>query len=369
MRRCGRSDELRDLLAAETELPRGLAEHVPSCAECTRTYAAARRFESRLDTAMAELVTDALPPTTVPAAHMAPSSAGRRRSVGLFVSAVATAAVVGFAGVGIVSTGASLADAMRGGSATDAPAVDAELVECQAGDASVAVEVEQVGSGSPTAVVTYCVVLADGQSLTPAVTCVRTMPRAAPAPTSDQVDDGDAYLGACSRVREAARGRADEDVPSEAVPSTPFRSWDEARSAVSWSVLRPDWLPEGYALAALQGFGSATSEDPDSVTATYLRNGTPLSVEQFLVWDPGAFRIELSLPSDQLADVTTGRTTVDGHAAFWADGVVATTAHGPELNVQTLMLTWADDSVGYRITARSEDLETLLRIAESLDGG
>lgn len=45
------------------------------------------------------------------------------------------------------------------------------------------------------------------------------------------------------------------------------------------------------------------------------------------------------------------------------------TSGGPNLDVGTLMLTWSEGEVGYRITSRSDDRETLRRIGESLGGG
>lgn len=103
------------------------------------------------------------------------------------------------------------------------------------------------------------------------------------------------------------------------------------------------------------------------MVATYLRNGTPLSIDQFVIADPDAFRIELTIPGDDLGAVSTGRTMVHQHHAFWAAGVVAETSGGPGLDVDTLVLTWSDDRVGYRITARIDDLEAVRRIAASLD--
>jgi hypothetical protein len=134
-------------------------------------------------------------------------------------------------------------------------------------------------------------------------------------------------------------------------------------------VLRPGWLPAGYDLVTLQGF--APPSDPEaigSVVATYLRDGVPLSIEQFTIADPDAFRIELNGTGNALDLVTTGRTTVDGRAAFWADGVQILTVGGPDSDVE-MILTWSDGRVGYRITGRYLDLDDLRRISTSLDEG
>ena len=51
MRRCPRSDEVRQSLAAEEPLAPDLSAHVAACADCTKASAAARRFDARLDAA------------------------------------------------------------------------------------------------------------------------------------------------------------------------------------------------------------------------------------------------------------------------------------------------------------------------------
>jgi hypothetical protein len=129
-------------------------------------------------------------------------------------------------------------------------------------------------------------------------------------------------------------------------------------------------MPDGYELAALQGIGQPA--DPEAITAvvgTYLRSGTPLTIEQFTIADPEAFRIELSVPGDDLDKVSTGRTTVGGNSALWATGLGVATVGGPPLDVDTMVLTWSDGRVGYRLTSREDDLGTLRRIATSLVDG
>jgi len=61
--------------------------------------------------------------------------------------------------------------------------------------------------------------------------------------------------------------------------------------------------------------------------------------------------------------VTAGQTTVGDHPAFWAAGVVGTL---PGSEVHALVLSWNEGGIGYQISARNEDLDTLERIAESL---
>jgi hypothetical protein len=196
------------------------------------------------------------------------------------------------------------------------------------------------------------------------VTCLRPDDSRLP---STEVD---AYFEVCSRVVEV---EVRDDAPAPAgtllrVPSTPYRSWDEA-AALTWPVAQPGWLPDGYELAALQGFGASTDpDDIDSVVASYLRNGVLLSIDQFLISDPDAFRVELTLPGGDLGDVTTGRTTIGDLPAFWADGVVTESPIGLGLDRSALLLTWSDGQQGYRITGRNVDLDTVRRIAESLAG-
>lgn len=380
MRRCGRSEELREALAAEEPMGQSLAAHVAACAECVQIRGAARRFESGLDTAMAELVTDALPPSTVIVARTAPRSALRRPSPGIVVSAVATAGLVAFAVVGVVATGASISEAVRGDSAAGSDASDEYLdrVDCYLGESTVDVTVERVGDAAPRAVVAYCMGV-EGMEVDrrAAVTCVRSQSRdaaarmqrrAGEAGEAFEVDADRAYLGACTRVEDGdAADHAPEAGTILAVPAAPFGSWDEAAAGVAWPVLRPGWLPDGYQLAALQGFAAPSEPEAiDSVVATYLRNGSPLSIDQFVVVDPDAFRIQLTIPGDELGKVSTGRTTVGEHPAFWASGVVVPTVGGPGSDVDALVLTWRDDGVGYRITAQSDDLDALRRLAESL---
>lgn len=185
---------------------------------------------------------------------------------------------------------------------------------------------------------------------------------------SPEASGDPAYLGACTTVMEVEVTLEEPPDDGGRVPAVPLASWTDAFDATDWPVLRPRWLPDGYELAALQGFGTpADLGTVSSVVATYLRSGSPLTIEQFVIAEPDAFRIELSIPGDQLGDVATGRTTVDGHAAFWADGVVVTAA-GPGQDVDALVLTWTDGATGYRVTSRAEDLAALRRIGESLAG-
>lgn len=293
------------------------------------------------------------------------------------LGAVATTALVAFAAIGIVTVGNSVADAVGsrligGADPTEQATVP---VDCHLGDAAVEVTVETIGAGSAVSRIAYCMGVpvevdapreSDGRN---AITCVRSVAsgagRVAQGAMGVAEADRDAYLGACTYVRDV------DPLPDAgailAAPSTPFASWDAASEAVGWSLHRPRWLPDGYELAALQGFGAAT--DPaaiDSVVAGYLRNGVLLSIDQFFIHEPDAFRVELTIPGEALGDVTTGQTTVGGSPAFWAQGVVEFTSGGPNLNVEALVLTWSDGEVGYRITSRGDDLETLRRIAESL---
>ena len=365
MRECARSGELRAALATGEPLADALEAHVAACARCTRTSAAANRFDARLDAAMAELVTDALPPSTLAVARTAPPAPGRRPSPGMLAGAIVAAAVMAFAVVGVVTTGATLSNAIRDGAAPGSGSTDPglEAIDCYLGDPVVDVVAE--GDG-PKVRIAYCV---DGTDRLPVagqhvVTCVQSGSGSAP-------QDHDAtYLAACSRVEDvrAATDRATEVEELPGAPSAPFRTWDEARAAVRWTVQEPGWLPEGYDLAALQGFAAAS--DPGAigtVVAIYLRDGTPLSIEQFAIGDSDDFRVELELPRRDIGAVTTGRTMVGQLGALWADGVAVQTGSG--LQAETLVLTWRNDRVGFRITARDGDLDALRRIGASLGEG
>lgn len=380
MRRCARTDELRLALAADEELGGDLAAHAATCSECSRVRAVTRRFRARLDAAAAELVTDSLPASTPMAARMAPPASRRRSSPGALLSVIASSTLVAFAVVGVLVAGMSLTDALRGGTGAGDEAAERDLdpVDCYLGDPTVDVVAGNDGvSAVPGAVVAYCfgVVESGGDDRARAVSCARSTSqsamsrraREAGASSSAAGTDDPEYLGACTMVVDVDFTL--EQPPDDAsVPSVPLGSWEDAGAKAGWSVLRPSWLPDGYELAALQGFGTpADAQTVSSVVATYLRAGNPLVIEQFVIAEPDAFRIELSIPPDQLGDVSTGRTSVDGHAAFWADGVVVTAA-GPGQDIDAIVLTWTDGATGYRITSRTEDLEALRRVGESLSG-
>jgi hypothetical protein len=285
-----------------------------------------------------------------------------------------------FAVVGVVATGASISDAMRGGSAVEPEATepDLERVDCYVGGSIVEVTVDRVGDTGPEGMVAYCFgvepTVADRQA---AIECARSAAAAADAAAearrsqeSASADAPPTVIGpsgdardACSIVEETdAIDPADADrQPSRA---RQFDSWDEAAGSAAWQVLRPGWLPDGYDLAALQGFsGENGREAVDWVSATYLRNGILLSLDQFEIVDPDDRNVEVNLPGYELGDVSAGQTTVGDHPAFWASALVGTLG-GSEIEV--LELVWNDGRVGYRITARNEDLEALKRIAESL---
>jgi hypothetical protein len=374
MRSCPRSEELRDAVSAEEELSPTLAAHVATCSECAAAWAAARRFESGLDAAVSELVTDALPPTTVAASRSTPRASGRPPWAGMAFGALVTAALAAFAAIGVLTVAGSLSDSVGsrlGGGPTASEEATTTTVDCQLGDATVEVTVETTDPRAPSRIA-YCVGgWRDDERVGDArvITCALLAGSDAP-PGREDARRG-AYLDACARVErvvvESPSPVFEDVVPA---PSKPFRTWDEAADAVPWRLAAPTWLPDGYELAALQGFGGRTEPDViGSVVASYLRNGTLLSVEQFYVQEPDAFRVELTIPGDALGDIETGQTAVGDSPAFWAQGVVEFTSGGPNLNVETLVLTWSDGEVGYRITSRSDDLATLRRIAESLGGG
>ena len=378
MRRCPRSEELRQALAAQVPLTSGLAEHVAACAVCAKISAAARRFDARLDAAVADLVTDALPPTTAMAARMAPNATRRRPTPGTLASTLLAGAFVIFAAVGVAATGASLSDAMRSGSAVEPEATDSDLdrVDCYIGGAMVEVTVERTGGVGPEDVVAYCFEVQTVADREAAMICAQSTAGAAAARAArESAEAGDPVavdVGAGNTLAcELAEGADGSERPIEAdtppPPSSQFDSWDEAAAATAWPVLRPGWLPDGYQLAALQGFAASNDRKRvDSVAATYLRNGILLSLDQFEITDPGDPAVELGLPGSELGEVSAGQTTVGDHPAFWATGVVAVPGSGPATEVHALVLGWNDGGVGYRITARNEDLDTLERIAESL---
>lgn len=367
MRRCARAEELREALAAEAPLDASLNAHVATCPECARIAAGARRFESRLDLAMAELVTDALPPSIVMAARTAPPAAGRRRAR-ILASTILAAAVLGFAVIGAVATGTSVSDAILGGGPDrgSSPSGALPAVDCYLGEPVVDVVGGSATGEAPQVMVAYCI--GEGSSTASAgtaITCVRAFEVG--ARIGPREDDERGYLGACMRVEEAGSTELPAEAPSTASPPMPFPAWADAAAAVVWPVAQPRWLPDGYGLAALQGITSTgTPGTIDTVIATYLRAGVPLSLEQFTIADPDAFHVELALPGTGLRDVTTGQTPVNGSPAFWASGIDVATGHGPESNVDALVLAWRDDAVGYRITARDLDLETVRRVAESI---
>jgi hypothetical protein len=367
MRRCARSEELRAALAAEEPLTEALTVHARACAECAEIRASARRFEERIDRATAEVVTDALPETTLSVARMAPRPGRRRPSPPLVLSAVATIVVVAFASIGVASTAVSISNAVSGfGTGPDPTAADGEQVDCYVGEPIVEVTVETVGVVGTDRAIAYCIGAFDrvASERRAAVECVRSIAitaaqgRTEPSQGSTQ-RLGD--LGACEYVEEAGA----DDGPGAV--ATPFGSWHEAAAATNWPVFRTGWLPDGFELAALQGFAPETDRASiESVAATYLRGGVPLTLDQFVIDDPSAFRIELTISGDDLDIVTTGRTTVGPHPAFWASGPIASTRTGYGGSVENLVLTWTDDGVGYRITSWTEDLETVRRLAESL---
>jgi hypothetical protein len=249
------------------------------------------------------------------------------------------------------------------------PTIDSHL-----GDATVEVTVDGTGAADGRTWIAYCIgapIVVDAPAdadRSNAITCVRSVEYAGTQRPLEAEADRDAYLGACTHVRDVDPAPdARELIPAL---SRPFGSWEAADAAVEWSILVPQWLPDGYELAALQGFGAPTGPDAiDSVVASYLRNGTLLSIEQFFIHEPDAFRVELTIPGDQLGEVSTGQTAVGDNPAFWAQGVVEFTSGGPGMDIDTLLLTWSDSNVGYRITSRSDDLEALRRIGESLGGG
>lgn len=374
MRSCPQSADLRTAVAAEEELSPTLAAHVAACHECAAVWVGARRFESGLDAAVNELVTDALPPTTVAAARSAPRASSRPPWAGMALGVIATVGLAAFAAVGVLTVAGSLSDTVSGrlggGPAADEAAMTA-TVDCQLGDATMEVTVEAIGVEDAGPTVAYCIG-ATGEDReigdVRVITC--TLPASSDAPAGREDARRRAFLDACARIERVA---VESPLPAAAelipAPSRPFGSWEAAAEAVDWPILVPQWLPDGYELAALQGFGAPTEPDAiDSVAASYLRNGTLLSIEQFFIHEPGAFRIELTIPGDALGDVETGQAAVGTNPAFWAQGIVEYPMGGALLDVETLMLTWSDGQVGYRITSRSDDLETLLRIAESLDG-
>jgi hypothetical protein len=381
MRRCAQSEEVREALAGEQPMAPDLAAHVAACAACSRVSAAARRFDAHLDAAVASLVTDALPPTTAVAARMAPRASRRRTTSGTLASTLLAGAFVVFAVVGVVTTGVSISDAMRSGSASEPEWAEADLdqVDCYVGGSIVEVTVERVGDTGPEGLVAYCFgvepPVSDRQA---AAECARSAAAAAaaaagarraqegpsagdsPIVIDPQADDREACL--LVEERDAVDRRAEVDAP----PSTSrqFDSWEEAAGSTGWPMLRPGWLPDGYDLAALQGFsGEHRREAVESVSATYLRNGILLSFDQFEILDPDHRSVEVHLPGYDLGDVSAGQTTVGDHPAFWASGLVGTLG-GSEAAV--LELVWNDGTVGYRISARNEDLETLEHLAESL---
>ncbi|HEX2765475.1 MAG TPA: hypothetical protein VHR55_02385 [Candidatus Limnocylindria bacterium] len=356
---------------------------MPTCAECSGIGAQMRRFRTRLDGATAELVTDALPPGTPIVARGVPPLSRRRASAGGLLGALASTVLVAFAVVGVAVTGASVAESLHGGprGAPDVTGHAAEAVECYLGDPAVEVNAEAtVTPGGPRAVIAYCFGVVDAAEVdrARAISCARSVTaeqelrreaEAEEAPPSDA--SSPRYLGACTTVVEVDRTIVDpaEGLGTSVGPSVPLLTWERAASVAGWELLRPGWLPDGYQLAALQGFSSADGTEPiATVSAIYLHAGTALTVEQFLLPEPEDFRIRLTIPGEQLHGVATGQTTVADQPAFWADGVVAT-AGGAGLDVRALVLTWARDGIGYRITSRIDDLDVLRRVGESLAGG
>jgi hypothetical protein len=363
VRDCPRSEELRAALAAEEPPPPELAGHVAACATCARIAASANRFESLLEATMGDLVTDALPPSTAAIARSAPRAARSRAVPRIVASAIVTVALVAFAVVGVMTTGTAITDALQQGSAPAVPERSMS-VECILGDPAVEVVADGTGAGAAEVRITYCLDLvptvASGREL--AMTCLRS--------GSAARIEGEGYLDACTRVEAVGVTATDPRAKTDVAPSAPFATWDVAVDAAAWPVRRPGWVPSGFALVALQGFGPSTDPDAiDSLVATYIRSATPLSIDQFAVADPSEFRIELTLFGNDLDSVTTGRTTVGGQAAFWATGVRTQSVLGPQADVDTIVLTWSDGSVGYRITARGLELEDLRRIGDSLDEG
>lgn len=372
MRSCERAAELREALAAEEPLSDSLSSHASTCASCARTVAATRRFDAGLESAMSELVTDALPPETHAIARTVPTMAFRRPLPRMVLSVVVTAALAAFAAVGVIVTGESVSNAIRGGIGNEPTASEQPMgaIDCYLGEPVVEITSERL-VGEPTlATVAYCVGDADDVTVGGASIITCGLPSRSDHPEGREDASPDAYLRACTRVDrmvDESPGSAGGDLLL--APSVPFRAWEEAAEAVAWPLLRPQWVPDGYALAALQGFAPPTDPSAiDSVVATYLRNGMPLTIDQFVIAYPGAFRIELTLPVDDLADVVTGQTSVRDRPAFWADGIIVDTGGIPTLDVDTLVLTWSDGTTGYRLTSRSADLDELRRIAESLDG-
>lgn len=360
-------------LAAEEPLVTDLAAHVPTCADCSRARSASKRFDVRLDAAAAQLITDALPASTPIVARTTPPYRPRpapRVVASLFVGLALTA----FATVGVMTTATSLSRALGGSPAAAPPTTPAPgTVDCYLGEPAVDVAGARDFGSAPGVAIAYCFDTDDrtadpGQ---PVVTCVRSANKPSVADQSEE--EAREYLAACTTVEEARRAASsraasspDDEIP--ALPAAPFKSWDAASASVSWSIRRPAWTPDGYELAALQGFGTSTRPGGiETVVATYLRNGTPLSLEQFVLAPSDEFRIELDVPHDDLPDVTTGRTTVGNHAAFWVSGVASRAFGGSGVPVDTVTLTWRTGDVGYRITAWNVSLDELRRMAASLD--
>ena len=381
MRDCRRSGELRDALAAEERLAPDLAAHVAGCAACTRVAAAANRFDSSLDAAMAGLVTDALPPSTAAVARTAPPASRGWSAPRILASAVVTIALGAFAAVGVVAMGASVSDAILDGSTrAGAQETPHDTADCAFSEPDVEVIAVGDAASAGDVIVAYCLETVPSQTAAgdeAGVTCVRfvgdlgshaSIPL--PSPTRSGGTIGAAYLGACTYAESRPVASDAPDAGASLAPTAPFASWDEASLATAWPVLRPHRLPDGYDLVSLQGFAPGTDPEAiESVFATYLRHGTPLIIDEFLVDDADALRIELTVWGDELDGVTTGRTTVNGHAAFWAVGPGIQTGGGPGGETETIVLTWSDGRVGYRIAGKDVDLDDLRRVATSLDDG
>lgn len=372
MRSCPRSADLRRALAEEVPLDTSLAAHVEMCADCARVLAAVRRFDRRLDVAMTGLVSDAPPPDTVVAARTA-RLPRVRRSPAAFMSTIATVALAAFAVVGAITAGSTLSDAVNGIRAGSSVPVAGEVtVGCRLGEAQAEVVTERLVDAAPVSQVVFCMGAqpetadAGGRG----ITCLVSESGAMPASSQPAVPD---FLGACVEVErvsamQEARRRSEEPVGANPVPMVSLRSWDDAVASAAWPVRRPAWLPDGYHLSALQRSDSRDGTSIDTVVAIYLRNGMPLTIEQFPVAHADAFGVDLSVTADEVDDVATGQTTVGGRLALWASGVVANTSGGGTLSLGQMMLAWSDGEVGYRLTARAVDLADLRRVATSLGG-
>ncbi len=92
-----------------------------------------------------------------------------------------------------------------------------------------------------------------------------------------------------------------------------------------------------------------------------------LTVDEFRISRPEAFDIALTLPQSLPPDVGSGRVSVGDASGHWAAATIVEDSVGAaRLDRGAIVLTWAEEATGFRLTGHGVDLDVLRMIAESM---